>query len=382
MATPPPGFDPNASVLPDPGASSAPIHVMRGGGMKGGNPELYKRWLSMYQLGDGQALANEFSNEEKQNFLEAMNSGKCDWTVKSTLDAKCAPLVNVLKALLKQNIKRVNTAAIPETITTEEKPKGSWFSKLTEGLQSAPKAPSAAKETPAVVKIEPVALSAARVEGRNMANTNNPLTGFSASLFENKPEENVVIDESILASTNIVNSPSNWRGNSSRRSANLKLNLTRKNKRVYSNFNINSSRTRIYGNSPSNIAKRYTIEVAKSQKLKKGIAKDEMSRVLREQEKRFRAEKEKRAETEKLIAEKRRVTAEKAAKLKASQNRAAELKAQLAAAEKEREEQEVASGLRKPSKPGLFTRAKGMWPFGKKGGRRTRRRNTRRGNRK
>lgn len=32
----PPGFSANDSLLPDPGANSAPIHVMRGGGLKGG----------------------------------------------------------------------------------------------------------------------------------------------------------------------------------------------------------------------------------------------------------------------------------------------------------------------------------------------------------
>lgn len=109
----PPGFDPNASVLPDPGASSAPIHVMRGGGMKGGAKE---EILRAYKLAEGQELSTKFTEEEKEKFVAAINSGGCNWTTKSVLNAKCAPVVNVLKALLKQKIRRVNATAIPEEI--------------------------------------------------------------------------------------------------------------------------------------------------------------------------------------------------------------------------------------------------------------------------
>ena len=230
----PPGFDPNASVLPDPGASSAPIHVMRGGGMKGGNPEIYKRWLQMYQLGPGQALANEFSEEDKQTFLAAMNSGGCNWTTKSVLDAKCAPVVNVLKALLKQNIKRVNAAAIPETITTEAKSKGSWFSKLTEGLKIAPSAAAAAKETPAVVKIDSEALSATRVEGEDMDNA---------------------------ASNSIEYNPRNYKGSNSTTLGVLGYNFDKR--KMYANVKLGTRRARIRGNSDEELIAAYNAEKGK-----------------------------------------------------------------------------------------------------------------------
>lgn len=274
---------------------------------------------------------------------------------------------------------------------------------LTKGLKKAPAAP-------AVVKIDvtgnenenndvEVEMSgsllglneiAARARAKKAARPvhpnaeNSPFAGLNTSVFENEPENNVVQNLGLEARTEIINSPRNFQGNRARRRANLKLNLTRKNNRkLYSNFNINSNPIRIYGNTPSNIAKRYNFEVTKSRKLKGDLQKAEGALTLEKQNLAYQTAKRARAESEKLIAEKRKLNAEKAAKLKASQTRAAELKAQLAAAEKEREEQEIASGLRKPAKPGFFTRAKSMWPFGKKtGGSRKNRRTRRKGSRK
>lgn len=37
MSTPPPGYNEQASNLPDPGPAAAPIHMMRGGGAVGGD---------------------------------------------------------------------------------------------------------------------------------------------------------------------------------------------------------------------------------------------------------------------------------------------------------------------------------------------------------
>lgn len=417
----PPGFDPTASVLPDPGASSAPIHVMRGGGMKGGDRTSI---LTAYKLGPGQELDKKFSEEEKDKFIAALSSGGCSWTTKSVLDAKCAPVVNVLKTLLKQKIKSVNAATIPEDIKVSSESSESWLNKLTKGLKTTP----APKEVPDVVNVDidenqnndiEVEMSApltglnaiaARARAKKAARSlhptaeNSPFAELNTSVFENEPEENIVLNETVIAKTNTVNSPTNWKGNRARRSANLKLNLTRKNKRIYSNFNINSKPVRIYGNSPSNIAKRYNAELAKSQKMKKGMAKADMGRVLREQENRFKAEKEKRSEAERVIseqrkanmetqrrkvaenaaraAEARRIKKEQEEKLLVSQKRAANARAAAAAAEKEQEELEIASGIRKPAKPGFFTRAKGMFSSGKKGGSRKNRRTTRRSNRK
>lgn len=152
MAAPPPGFDPTASVLPDPGASSAPIHVMRGGGMKGGATD--EELLRAYQLAEGQPLASEFSEEDKQKFLEALKLEGCNWTTKSVLNAKCAPVVNVLKALLKQQIKTANSRDIPEGIKVNSNSAKQFVTALGEMVK---KSRTAEKAVPAVVPIDPAA---------------------------------------------------------------------------------------------------------------------------------------------------------------------------------------------------------------------------------
>lgn len=292
----PPGFNPNASVLPDPGASSAPMHVMRGGGMKGGSRE---ELLRAYHLGPGQELAG-FSEEDKNAFVQALESGKCNWQVSSITNAKCAPVVKVLKALLNKQIKEVNSREIPRLIgkegfryspktvrsgfpdifrmgrrttprTSPERGSGITRNPLIELTGASAKK---GKEEP-VVRPEDVPIvvhnapgsgsgnSNAQAEGQ-MANNNSPLSGFSDELFEASPER--VINQNLMLRTTVNTPKANYRGNRSRRTANIRLNLTRKNKRVFSNFNINSKPMRIYGNSPQNIAARYNHEVVKSKK--------------------------------------------------------------------------------------------------------------------
>ena len=283
----PPGFNPNASVLPDPGAASAPIHVMRGGGMKGGNRNSL---LNSYKLGPGQELADKFSEEEKNAFVTAIESGGCNWSTKSILNAKCAPVVKVLKALLKENIKRVNNAEIPKAYEQSIERRGypDIFRMGRKTVAKNPfteliKSPSKPKKEEPAVGTEDVAIIIRNEEEngnnipdsgsensntlieRQMANNNSPLSGFSNELFEATPNRNAVSQNIFLRTA--VNTPkANYRGNRSRRTANIRLNLTRKNKRVFSNFNINSKPTRIYGNSPQTIASRYNYEVAKSKK--------------------------------------------------------------------------------------------------------------------
>jgi hypothetical protein len=123
----PGGFDPNASMLPDPGAAAAPIHVMRGGA-KGGNPEgetasraqveigddvvdqKSQDILAKFQLGPGGSLEDAFSDEVKELFVQQVKSGLCKAGTGSSviLHKDCSAVVQVLRELYKLNIQRGN----------------------------------------------------------------------------------------------------------------------------------------------------------------------------------------------------------------------------------------------------------------------------------
>jgi ubiquitin C-terminal hydrolase len=123
----PGGFDPNASMLPDPGAAAAPIHVMRGGA-KGGNPEgetasraqveigddvvdqKSQDILAKFQLGPGGSLEDVFSDEVKELFVQQVKSGLCKAGTGSSviLHKDCSAVVQVLRELYKLNIQRGN----------------------------------------------------------------------------------------------------------------------------------------------------------------------------------------------------------------------------------------------------------------------------------
>lgn len=328
----PPGFDPNASVLPDPGASSAPIHVMRGGGMKGGAKE---DLLRAYKLAEGQELASKFSEEDKLKFVAAINSGGCNLTTKSVLDANCAPVVNVLKALLNQKIKTVNARIIPEDVDIGES-QGSRVETMSRSFpnlfrrptqfpsgrasipilspSSNPPSSNPPSTTSEEVVDQPIlivnendapgssaGISGSRVEGTNMNNN----AEYNFPPINNNVEESPlnIVNQNVLKHT-MVNSPkTNYRGNKSRRSANVRLNLTRKNKRIFSNFNINSKPVRIYGNSPQNIAARYNYELTKSRKNAQKLAenKERTRRNAQLQKQKLSWEKQAQKETVKSI---------------------------------------------------------------------------------
>jgi hypothetical protein len=331
----PPGFDPTASVLPDPGASSAPIHVMRGGGMKGGDRNSI---LRAYELGPGQKLDSEFSEQDKEKFVAALNSGGCNWQIGSITNAKCAPVVNVLKALLKQKIKSVNATAIPKEIEKSTiKPRGfpdifrmgrpttrpigfaSEFSSSsnhpssTASTVSSVATESNQPDSPIVIVNEAeAAINSSEQPGRNSGSQGEE-TDMNNNANYNFPPINNNVEESLrnnlkqnqnIFKQTMVNSPKmNYRGNMSRRTANVRLNLTRKNKRIFSNFNINSKPTRIYGNSPQNIAKRYNYELSKSKKnvQKRAENAERTKRNSQIQKQKFAWEKQAQKETVKSV---------------------------------------------------------------------------------
>ena len=120
----PPGFNPNASLLPDPGASSAPIHVMRGGGQKGGAwTEAQLKVLTEYGLAPGQPLADKVNDEVKTAFLEQLPL--CDGIDASIVDKKCWAVQQVVKAILNTNVAEAvavagNALSLDENVSNAE----------------------------------------------------------------------------------------------------------------------------------------------------------------------------------------------------------------------------------------------------------------------
>ena len=129
----PPGFNPNASLLPDPGPSAAPIQVMRGGGPEGINSsastassgftkqELEE--LTKYQLAPGGVIANDFDTSFKKEFLKQIaDTSRCRRTTGDTiiLGRDCESIVKVIRALLKAKVKTTNKNTPIPQIKSEE----------------------------------------------------------------------------------------------------------------------------------------------------------------------------------------------------------------------------------------------------------------------
>lgn len=124
----PDGFDPKASMLPDPGAAAAPIHVMRGGGKKNTQPAINpsavrvefdenlvdpenERILAKYQLGPGGKVEHLFNDDVKQHFVKQIKSKLCNAGTGSEVirHKDCWAVVQVTRELLKAQIQRGNT---------------------------------------------------------------------------------------------------------------------------------------------------------------------------------------------------------------------------------------------------------------------------------
>jgi hypothetical protein len=150
----PGGFDPNASMLPDPGAAAAPIHVMRGGA-KGGDPqgETASRAqveigddvvdqesqdiLAKFQLGPGGSLEDVFSDEVKESFVQQVKSGLCKAGTGSSviLHKDCSAVVQVLRELYKLNIQSTNTRNVLALNREMQDPNIKKYDKLIASIQ-------------------------------------------------------------------------------------------------------------------------------------------------------------------------------------------------------------------------------------------------------
>lgn len=122
----PPGFNPNDSLLPDPGANSAPIHIMKGGGLvfqNGGFTPMEEATLEKYQLGPGGLLETEISEEDKTAFLQQLKAFDNGSLNLSTLKKDQWAILKVIQALLEKQRKllRHNSEfSAPEASAPEE----------------------------------------------------------------------------------------------------------------------------------------------------------------------------------------------------------------------------------------------------------------------
>jgi hypothetical protein len=122
----PPSFNPNDSLLPDPGANSAPIHIMKGGGLvfqNGGFTPMEEATLEKYQLGPGGLLETEISAEDKTAFLQQLKAFDNGSLNLSTLKKDQWAILKVIQALLEKQRKMLrhnSEFSSPEASAPEE----------------------------------------------------------------------------------------------------------------------------------------------------------------------------------------------------------------------------------------------------------------------
>ena len=113
----PDGFNSQASMLPDPGAAAAPIHVMRGGGtaiQSGGVTAQFsmeeKNILEQYGLDNENITQHieEFDDEFKRAFLRQIKSKECEQKGNSITKKDCWAVAAVIKANVKEQINIAN----------------------------------------------------------------------------------------------------------------------------------------------------------------------------------------------------------------------------------------------------------------------------------
>jgi hypothetical protein len=144
----PPGFNSNDSLLPDPGANSAPIHVMKGGGLvfqNGGFTPAEEAVLDKYQLGPGGILEEEIPSDVKTAFLQQIQSFENGSLNLSTLKKNQWAILQVIQTLLEKQRKvlRQNQGARNVQASASSVPPPN-----TEGLPSANSTPSGQPVTP------------------------------------------------------------------------------------------------------------------------------------------------------------------------------------------------------------------------------------------
>ena len=125
----PPGFNEQASNLPDPGAAAAPIHTMRGGGavvnQSGGTIKSFsmeeEAILEKYGLNDDNITQHieGFDDLFKDEFIKQIRSGKCENKGNSITQKDCGAVTSVIRAITKENIAKANARTLPGMVSKE-----------------------------------------------------------------------------------------------------------------------------------------------------------------------------------------------------------------------------------------------------------------------
>lgn len=384
----PPGFNPNASMLPDPGASSAPIHVMKGGGIgvqSGGFTPDEQKILKEYGLDTGGSIADEIDEPTKVAFVRQIESGVCGVNAGESVVLKknCWAVVQVIRALIKKNIKSANVKPLPGSISLNGRfPMEAYPGASSNEKFKAYSKSKLGKEPPQLIselgRPTPVATPSTEAPGTGGPAESSPVPDLPSvdvpeeTTFNTPPEipsvlssvspssvtpeltppveePNIEITSELLTGTNIEEEPSNFKGNSSGKTASVNINLTRNNsKRYKSNILLKTShgtrKLRIRGNSPQRILNRYNFEKkANIQKSAKAVRQSEYNAKVKKQSFNKATEEKDRLRKEAANLEKKKIEMEKEL---AKQE--AEVKAKLSAAAKEKKNTGESAGVKKP----------------------------------
>lgn len=327
MSAPPPGFNEQASNLPDPGVAAAPIHVMRGGGGMGEESSSAKQQIGgVLSTNDDKTILEaygltnpmitqhipNFDDSFKQSFLQQIRSGECERKGNSITKKDCWAVTAVIRAMVQEEIRTAGTLPemVPEAVvgignsseevrrlrnatsitdesstTPYERPDDSEtaFHELVDELGGEEAILGDSKEGSTNVTEEEVNAALATLPGvsgtesvessrMNAQNVVNP-----ANVILETPQNNVITrthaestaspaSEAVASNNSYYEeNPTNFR----KGQYGINLNTTNNSKRVYANAVLGTKRLRIRGRNTANIKSRYN---TKKQRLTNALA--------------------------------------------------------------------------------------------------------------
>ncbi len=320
MSAPPPGFNEQASHLPDPGAAAAPIHVMRGGGNMEGStdkPHETKQVGGVQPTNDDETILNEygltnpsitqhikdFDDSFKETFLQQLRSGNCTQKGNSITKKECWAVTAVIRALIQEQIHSAIPISLPKMGTESPADHSDEIRGLANASEPAEEAIMAPCERP-----EETAVSLRSHDdelGGEEEIVRVPKAGSTDATEEEVNEAELPgasgtdsADSGRMSATNVVN-PANVRVNvpaaapaaasiplgsgpvvtnnsyyeenpANFRKGQYGINLnTDESKRFYANAIVGTQRMRIRGRNAANIKARYN---TKKQRLKNALA--------------------------------------------------------------------------------------------------------------
>lgn len=126
MSAPPPGYNEQASNLPDPGPAAAPIHMLRGGGGRstpqiGGIGKDDETILEEYGLNNPDITTHirNFDDSFKETFLSQIRSGKCSSKERSVTQKDCWAVTALIRATIQANLAKGNSVRLPGMLSDD-----------------------------------------------------------------------------------------------------------------------------------------------------------------------------------------------------------------------------------------------------------------------